>query len=196
MHRSLLVIVLVAACSDTPADPDASTLRFMDQSGAEFWWDCNDEGENCEIHRIAGVSPPLPECPEGQVPRLGYLKNWRFFTAYAGCYYDPGTVWFGFDRIAVCEEDSDCPQIPEKGYAYECRHGFCQDTNIERHPPGVLNMTDTYALCFGSAPRTTDGSVIGWYEFPREEREKVIEACNADFVAPCDYLPDDCADPG
>jgi hypothetical protein len=75
VRASLLVLLIAAACSDSSADPDpdADSLRIVDQSGGEFLWTADER-----VHRIAGVSPELVSCFEGEVSDYVAVGH-RFF---------------------------------------------------------------------------------------------------------------------
>jgi len=199
MARWLASVLLLCACSadDGSALPEG-TLRVVDQSGAEFFWVCDEELDDCDVHRIAGVSPPLPPCGKNSVPGYGY-GWWRFLSINAWCGHGDGTAVGNTDwgRYVTCETDQDCPAIQHAAEAFECRAGFCQNVDLDNHPPGPPRGVEMEALCYGDAPRHAyDGSPILTPPERPEEMERALEAACPNPSEACAYIPTGCPDPG
>lgn len=170
----------MSACRSEPADD--GPLRFRDMSGAEFFW------TGTEVHLIAGVSPPLPECDEGQRASYKVLSSSRFFVVIGACNDGIGNIWWGRDRIVVCEHDDDCPQ--RETAAYECRAGFCQDVDASTE----LTYPDMFSLCFGHEPR--EAYPDGYPLSDESEIAMAIDDACAGALDPCEGpLPASCPDP-
>lgn len=153
-HVPLLALAL-ASCLEPSGD---SQLRISDQLGDEFFWVCGDgrrEEDTCEVHRIAGISPPLPECLPGEGdPKYG-LGHGRLIGLGAYCHVEGSMDSIQKDRVRflICESDDECPGRRYDGAPidFECREGFCQNADIEEHPPSVLWAITVEELCYATA---------------------------------------------
>jgi hypothetical protein len=204
----LAVAVALAACggsaggegegSDTeegsesaPDFDDDQPPKIRDQSGAEFGWSCT-EGGHCEVQWVQTLRPPLPECGAGTIPTYGHLW-FRFIEVTAACALDEDGAWqtrAGWGRLLVCEEDDDCPQLPDSFDRFECSAGYCQRTSMSSGPP---RKEDLELLCTGQQPRFADID-------PTPDLAAAIDrACpnsTQDPDAPCLSIPPGCDDPG
>lgn len=185
----MLGVLLAAACGESFADD--GLLRIEDQSGAEFFWTAEEK-----VHRIVGVSPPLPECSSDDY-RPDYTYGWnRFVDVFAMCWAVDGTGGSGrsdWGRYLICDDDGDCPQLTRFDHFYECRAGFCQSIDLEAYPPGLPNSIDMEMLCRGDAPRYEEEA---FPDSPTALDLEVEAACpNEDRFAACTSVPDGCFDP-
>lgn len=163
-------------------------FRIRDQSGAEFAWVCDADGNNCELGLIEGVSPPLPPCLPDYEPsyRVG---GGRFFEILGRCtrFLDDvdGMVWGdGWSRFAVCDADEDCPPLAG---SYLCQAGLCQDL---AQGDGLPIAREMRTLCYGDAPRYVEPEPDTW--------PLVLNACpgaDEDNAAACESVPAGCIDP-
>lgn len=195
-RRWSFVVVLGLGCNAARDETlPAGTWRIVDQSGAEFFWVCDDD-ERCAVHRIAGVSPPAPAlrpCDLTQ-PSAYHYSVGRFFTIVGAC-NDGGIL--GWRRFVVCEGDQDCPPLLTQGELYECRAGFCQNVDVERFPAGVPNKLEIENICFGDHERYEEGFEDEYGDHPDDVAQLIDAACPhgyGDF--PCVTLPAGCRDPG
>ncbi|MBC8074091.1 MAG: hypothetical protein IAG13_37570 [Deltaproteobacteria bacterium] len=191
MRRTWMVLAMVVGCAPEDGD-DPSTFRITDQSGAEFLWTCTGDKDRDCVHRIAGVSPPLPTCDEGEVP--GYSYRWgRFLQIFSYCDNDPdddGWLFQPWYRAVVCEEDIDCPQeLPKK--VYECRAGFCQ--RAERDPAELPIRFDLIILCNGDEPRSETIEPLS--VSPEVEAVCPDHDPGLYFLQYCEDVPAGCPDP-
>jgi hypothetical protein len=200
MRRGIVALLLLGACQSAP-DADAlpeGTMRIADQSGAEFLWVCQESNHHlCKVHRIAGVSPRLPECFDDERPE--YTYGWgRFVEVFGLCRDADGSGWSWGDwgRFLVCEQDADCPQLVRYGESYECRAGFCQNVDLVAHPPGLPDSFDMTTLCHGDAARYDEHDLTA-DDYPTK-LELEIEAACPHFLdqphAACESIPDGCPD--
>jgi hypothetical protein len=179
---------VLAACEEPEAE---STPRVLtDQAGGEFFWGCNKNGLKCEVHRIAGVSPPLPECEAG----IGYYRGSgrRFFSVTAVCPRGPDDFERrDIDRFLTCETDDACPTIAEAGKMWECRAGLCQLHSQTGLSAGMPTVGELETLCIGPVPHFAD-----WRPRYDELLPRIEAACPGDhYQAPCISIPEGCADP-
>ena len=194
----MVALLLLGACSSDADTLPEGTTRVVDQSGAEFFWVCDDELTDCDVDRIAGVSPPLPPC--GTLGEPVYICGWWRFLGIDGFCLHPGGGMASIDwgRALVCEVDEDCPEIEDAAETFECRAGFCQNTDLSAHPPGPPRGIDMELLCFGDMPRYEDGiegiGVLSPTEKPAELVAALEAACPNASEA-CDYVPAACPDP-
>jgi hypothetical protein len=187
MARRGIALALALACS--PFEREDPHPRIIDQSGAEFFWVCTQQ--SCEVHRIAGVSPPLPECLPREEAEYG-VSVARFFAIAATCVEEGYFPFIIEERFVVCDDDADCPQIEQEefGALYECRAGFCQNIDTETYPLGLPDARDLERLCTGHVLRGGD-------DRPSSELEAAIAvACPVDdYRTPCESIPSACPDP-
>ena len=195
---ALLMFAVAVACGSDDADHG---FRVVDQSDAPFFWSCTDD--NCDVHRIAGVSPPLPPCdvvfPGAEEPQTAsYSYGWNRFISIVGrCRGADGAAGglVDWSRYVVCDADDDCPPLLGYDDVFECRAGFCQNVDRETYPPGPPRRIDLERLCMGDGPRyerEPDGSST-----TPEIRAVLDIACPGnDPQAPCASIPDGCPDPG
>lgn len=143
-----LLALTLTGCLEPSAGPHP---RITDQLGDEFFWVCPDDEAECAVHRIAGVSPPLPECQPGQGEAEYGAVPGRLISVAPYCHVEGSMSATQMDRprFVICEDDSGCPD--GQGSVFECREGFCQNADLEEHPPDLLWAITLQELCYATA---------------------------------------------
>lgn len=193
--------LLLLACDGPPGIWNPWTVREAPDGDAWFW-ECT--RFRCTPHPTDQIDG-IPECPDGWESSAAFYAG-RFFAIATTCKPPDGGghSYLGWTRLAICDDDHDCPNIFHWREYYECVNGLCQNTDSERFPRDVLIRDWALDLCFSALPREqTLHGAMGWeWEDVDPGFEEVMQAvgeiCDpaAVYNTPCTGdLPDWCMQP-
>lgn len=160
----------------------------MDQSGAVFGWECDEE--RCQV---TNVDEPVPHC--NPPSKAVYTYTWgHFIELTPACADSEG--WGSLPhwaRFVVCLADEDCPVIRYDGEEtlHVCDAGFCKNAEASEYFDELPNKWTMMSLCVGDAPRELYdedpwGAVMA----------EIDAACPGESLnSPCHALPKGCRDP-
>lgn len=192
---ALCIAILAAACGDEvgsqtpqPGEVPGERGQVVDQSGAAFGWQCDEQ--RC---RVENIDEPVPEC--GPPSKAVYTYSWGYFIEItAACADSEG--WGAlphWGRYVVCEADEDCPVIRSNGSEtlHVCDAGFCKNAEHAEYFAEMPNKWMMISLCIGDAPRELYG------EDPSDAIMADIDAAcpGEDINSPCHAFPKGCPDP-
>ncbi len=173
-------LFVVGACTAVAPQP------IVDSSGAPFALQADGT-----IDMVDGTPVPAP-CGDKRAIYAWALG--RFITIASACVYDHGS-WVtdaGRERPVACTSTADCPQW--QSWSFECRNGLCQNADLTRYPPSIVDWSTVNELCRAPFPRADTIEPLSPAELA--VYEATMSVCSSSAAAVCALpLPSLCWQP-